>query len=344
MADSSVTLYKLEHPTAKGSSITLSQARYAQAFGVTTYLAPQPSDGDSTPTKTSRDLLVIGCSKKVVVYGAGSRLGEAWEMSLQHTPRQVIFPAPVYADLPGAVHLLFSPHASVILNIKTGVPSNQRLSVIEPPSQGYPAPKGGVAKPAAQGEAGGWGVGRLGGFMRGTAMPVGTRTVGGEVVLVREGRLVRHRSQLTPDLGVFFSSEGNFTRDESLQWPAAPDALGELLHAGRADTSFRQPLPLLGRPSAGCSSWIPRSPPYYPSAPRAYAHIAAYRLFPSTSHWLSHRLRHQCRHYLDGGQEVLQDSSRLDSDRSQSLRRWEYDLGGPRDRYRRASGRTRQGG
>lgn len=187
--DSSVTLYKLEHPTAKGSSITLSQARYAQAFGVTTYLAPQPSDGDSTPTKVQRDLLVIGCSKKVVVYGAGARLGEAWELSLQHTPRQVIFPAPVYADLPGAVHLLYSPHASVILNIKTGVPSNQRLSATELPSTGYPAPKGGVAKPAGPSEAGGWGVSRLGGFMRGTAPPVGTRTVGGEVVLIREGKL-----------------------------------------------------------------------------------------------------------------------------------------------------------
>lgn len=30
------------------------------------------------------------------------------------------------------------------------------------------------------------------------------------------------------DVGVFYSSEGNFTRQESLQWSNAPEAIGEL--------------------------------------------------------------------------------------------------------------------
>jgi hypothetical protein len=213
--DQTVSLHKLDNPATKGNTKALTQARYAQAFAATTYLAPGKADGDATPSKVKRDLLVVGCSKKAVVYGAGARLGEAWELSLQHTPRAVIFPAPVYADLPGAVHLLYSPQASTLLHIKPGPPA-QRLSASDLPMGGYPGPKGGVARPAAP--ESGWG--RLGGFMRGAAIPVGTRTVGGEVALVRD------------DLGVFFSSEGNFTRDESLHWPAVPEALGELIHPG----------------------------------------------------------------------------------------------------------------
>lgn len=169
------------------------------------------AEGDATPSKVRRDLLVVGCSKKAVVYGAGARLGEAWELSLQHTPRAVIFPAPVYADLPGAVHLLYSPSVSALLHIRPGPPA-QRLSASDLPMRGYPPPRGDGPRHAVPESS--WG--RLGGFMRGAATPVGTRTVGGEVALVRE------------DLGVFFSSEGNFTRDESLHWPAAPEALGEL--------------------------------------------------------------------------------------------------------------------
>ncbi|CAK9785513.1 hypothetical protein CC85DRAFT_286680 [Cutaneotrichosporon oleaginosum] len=209
LSDQTVSLHKLDNPATKGNTKALIQARYAQALAATTYMAPgTPSEGDSTPSKVKRDLLVVGCSKKVVVYGAGTRLGEAWELSLQHTPRAVIFPAPVYADLPGAVHLLYSPQASTILHIKHGAPAH-RLVATDLPIGGYPAAKSGVARAAVPDS--GWG--RLGGFMRSAAVPVGTRTVGGEVVLVRD------------DLGVFFSSEGNFTRDESLHWPAAPEAL-----------------------------------------------------------------------------------------------------------------------
>ncbi|BEI86071.1 hypothetical protein CcaverHIS002_0603580 [Cutaneotrichosporon cavernicola] len=206
--DQTVSLYKLDHPSR---AKVLTQARYAQAFAATTYMAPgKPSEGSATAAKTRRDLLVVGCSKKVVVYGAGARLGEAWELTLPHTPRAVIFPAPVYADLPGAVHLLYSPSASTLLHIKAS-PAANRLSATDLPMTGYPASRDGT-RPAVPDS--GWG--RLGGFMRGAALPVGTRTVGGEVALVRD------------DLGVFFSSEGNFTRDESLHWPTVPEALGEI--------------------------------------------------------------------------------------------------------------------
>lgn len=239
--DSVVTLYNLTNPTAKGSSTVLSQARTAHAFAITTYFAttspaeddvpkegPAPS-GSSSPTKVARDLLVVGCRKKVCVYGAGRVLGELWELALPHSPRVVIFPAPVYADLPGAVHLLYSPQASVILNIRGGAPG-QRLATTDLPATGYPSTRAGTAVTAPAPEAGGFSaLTGFGGLLKAAVIPVGTRTVGGEVLLVREGEC-RQGSLNTPaltftDLGVFFSSEGNFTRTESLQWPAAPEAM-----------------------------------------------------------------------------------------------------------------------
>ncbi|GMK59883.1 hypothetical protein CspeluHIS016_0901000 [Cutaneotrichosporon spelunceum] len=232
LTDQTVSLYKLDHPSRPK---VLTQARYAQAIAVTTYMAPgKPSEANATPAKTRRDLLIIGCSKKVVVYGGGARLGEAWELQLPHTPRSVIFPAPVYADLPGAVHLLYSPSSSTLLHIRPG-PAAGRLSATDLPANGYPTPRDGT-RPAVP--ESGWG--RLGGFMRGASIPVGTRTVGGEVALVRD------------DLGVFFSSEGNFTRDESLHWPAAPETLAfanpflySVLPAAAAVTGQPAPLPTI---------------------------------------------------------------------------------------------------
>lgn len=54
-----------------------------------------------------------------------------------------------------------------------------------------------------------------------------------------------------PDLGVFFSSEGRFTRNESLQWPATPDTLAfgnpyiysVLPAAANSGSTSTQPLP-----------------------------------------------------------------------------------------------------
>lgn len=62
------------------------------------------------------------------------------------------------------------------------------------------------------------------------AVPVGTRTVGGEVIIVREGKSFAFFWDTAdgPDLGVFYSAEGNFTREESIQWPSPPEAICKL--------------------------------------------------------------------------------------------------------------------
>lgn len=190
-----MTLHKLDNLMGKGCTTTLSQARTPHAFATTTYFAPAPAlaaaaDG-GTPAKVSRDLLVIGCRKKVLVYGAGRTLGEAWELSLPHSPRAVVFPAPCYADLPETVHLLYSPQASVLLHIAGGAaPAPSRLSVTELPSSGYP-PVAGPSTARAGPEAGGFGSAftSFGGMLSKAAIPAGTRTVGGEVLLAREGEL-----------------------------------------------------------------------------------------------------------------------------------------------------------
>lgn len=123
----------------------------------------------------------------------------------------------MYADLPGAVHLLYTPSSSVILNIRAGVPPAERLSVTELPTTGYPPVVGKTAAPSLPASTSSYGLSGLSGLLSKSApVPVGTRTVGGEVLLIRD------------DAGVFFSSEGNFTREQSLHWPATPDGIGEL--------------------------------------------------------------------------------------------------------------------
>ena len=90
MADSAITLHPL-NDIGRGSTAPLTQARNAHCFGITDYTgsAPakrRPKDGDDaissrtgTPSHVPRDLLVVGCRKKVVLYGAGkSGLREAW--------------------------------------------------------------------------------------------------------------------------------------------------------------------------------------------------------------------------------------------------------------------------
>lgn len=177
----------------KGCTTTLSQARTPHAFAATTYFAPSSATEDGgTPGKVSKDLLVIGCRKKVVVYGAGKNLGEAWELSLPHSPRTVIFPAPFYADLPDTVHLLYSPQSSVLLHLSNAPTAASRLSVTDLPTTGYP-PTVGPSDAKTGPEAGG-GFGSaftgFGGMLSKAAIPAGTRTVGGEVLLARDGELI----------------------------------------------------------------------------------------------------------------------------------------------------------
>jgi hypothetical protein len=161
---------------------------------------------------------------------------------LPHSPRTVIFPSDSTQTnpLPSLVHLLYSPTSSVLLHLNPS--SSQRLSVSDlsnapPPSVSGKsveiAPSSGITE-SASGTGSGLGMGMgaltgLGGYvgLGGKAVvPAGARTLGGEVILARDGKSnAGYRSQ--SDLGVFYSSEGNYTRDQSLQWSGPPDLLGK---------------------------------------------------------------------------------------------------------------------
>ncbi|KAK4684616.1 Vam6/Vps39-like protein vacuolar protein sorting-associated protein 39, partial [Tremellales sp. Uapishka_1] len=264
--DSLVTLFPLAD-LAKPAPTVLPQARNAHAFAITSYVSSTPSrkksrndlktgksnaDETPSPTKEIRDLMIVGCRKKVVVYGAGKGgIKEGWvrsfaygnqgfqlisyrrqELSLPHSPRQIIYPSSSSSLLPETVHLLYSPQSSVLLQIHPS--STQRLAVLDLPNAALPPPPAqstssssiamnvgnAVANPADTPgglSMGGMSLTGLGGYVglgtKTTVPTLGTRTVGGEVLIARE------------DLGVFYSTEGNYTRPESLQWPGPPDAL-----------------------------------------------------------------------------------------------------------------------
>lgn len=86
LLDSLVTLYPLaELATAKGRALT--QARNAHAFAITSYdpssVKGKRNEGsDGGGMSELRDLLVIGCRKKVVVIGGGKNgLKDSWVSS-----------------------------------------------------------------------------------------------------------------------------------------------------------------------------------------------------------------------------------------------------------------------
>lgn len=229
----------------------MSQARNAHAFVIVSY-DPSSTKGkrtastDSTSTGAEgvskegmRDLLLIGCRKKVVVFGGGKGgLKDAWvsatsstsqyapwtghsylrqELALPHSPRHIVLPASSRSSFPEAAHLLYSPTSSVLLHLHpTSTPhlSTTDLPVAPPPpSQLVASSAGGSStavggKDEASGGGGGGGSGLsmgmgvsalsgLGGYVGlggKAAVPVGTATVGGEVLLAREGecRLSAH--------------------------------------------------------------------------------------------------------------------------------------------------------
>ncbi|WRT65779.1 uncharacterized protein IL334_002728 [Kwoniella shivajii] len=219
LSDTIVTLYSLPDLPKKGS-IVLSQARSAHCFASTSY----PVKGKKTDTSDgnlTKELLVVGCRKKVVVYGAGKGgLKEGWESNLPHSPRHIIFPSsPSISGIPETIHLLFTTQTSVLLHINPSSSAN-RLNVSDITTSPLP-PSSSTTMTSEEGGGTGIAMGMgaltgLGGYVGlggKSAVPLGTRTVGGEVLLARD------------DLGAFVSSEGNYTRAESLQWPSAPDAL-----------------------------------------------------------------------------------------------------------------------
>ncbi|OCF75081.1 hypothetical protein I204_03930 [Kwoniella mangroviensis CBS 8886] len=219
LSDTVVTLYSLPDLPKKGS-IVLNQARSAHCFANTVYTTSKGKKADSDAKNAVRELLVVGCRKKVVVYGVGKEgLKEGWELNLPHSPRNIIFPSPPSSTLPETIHLLFTPQTSVLLHINPSSSAN-RLNVSDiatappPPStsSSLTTEEGGTTG-ITMGMGALTGLGGYVGLGAKSSAPVGTRTVGGEVLLARD------------DLGAFLSSEGNYTRTESLQWPGPPDAL-----------------------------------------------------------------------------------------------------------------------
>jgi D-arabinose 5-phosphate isomerase GutQ len=89
-----VTLHALPDMNKSGV-VTFSQARTAHCFETASYTAtikPKRSKGEvDTPsqgdTQVKRDLLVVGCRKKVVVYGLGK--SGMKEGVVSHTPELV---------------------------------------------------------------------------------------------------------------------------------------------------------------------------------------------------------------------------------------------------------------
>ncbi|KAE8540615.1 hypothetical protein D1P53_002978 [Cryptococcus gattii VGV] len=205
LADSAVTLYTLP---SLDKVPPLPLPRTVHALAATTYSRDSP-----------RDLLVLGGRKKVVVYGASpGGFGEAWELPLPHSPRHIIFPSPSSA-LPESIHLQFTATTSAILHLHPSPPS-ARLSISDLTTDPLP-PAIAATSPSPTGaeEQSGYGKGALSGLGGYVGLggkqptPVGTRTVGGEVLLARE------------DTGVFYSSEGNYTRQRSIHWPYPPDGI-----------------------------------------------------------------------------------------------------------------------
>jgi hypothetical protein len=88
MIDGNATLYTLPDLPKTGTTV-LTQARNAHGFAITTYASgstgrkrtkdDRASDAATDQLLVARDLLVVGCRKKVVVFGAGKAgFSDAW--------------------------------------------------------------------------------------------------------------------------------------------------------------------------------------------------------------------------------------------------------------------------
>jgi hypothetical protein len=200
---------------SKKGIISLSQARTAHCFEIASFTATLKSKNSKndpgnteTESQVKRDMLVVGCRKKVVVYVTGKRgIKDGSELALAHSPRTVIVQSSG-SSMPDTVHLLYSPTTSAILHIDPISNPKQPLSVVDLPNNPLPQPtagpsgtskENGAGQAAGQETAGsgmGLGVGGalsgLGGYVglgAKATLPVGTSTFGGEVLLGRQGQL-----------------------------------------------------------------------------------------------------------------------------------------------------------
>ncbi|KJE00813.1 hypothetical protein I311_05610, partial [Cryptococcus gattii NT-10] len=112
----------------------------------------------------------------------------------------------------------FTASASAILHLHPSSPA-ARLSIADLTTDPVPPAAPSSPSPPDADEQSGYGKGALsglGGYVGLGAKqptPAGTHTVPGEVLLARE------------DTGVFYSSEGNYTRQRSIHWPYPPDGI-----------------------------------------------------------------------------------------------------------------------
>jgi hypothetical protein len=199
---------------SKKAIVSLSQARTAHCFEIASYTATVKKNSKNDPndseveSQVKRDMLVVGCRKKVVVYGTGkSGIKDGLELALAHSPRTVIIQSSG-SSMPDTVHLLYSPTTSAVLHIDTASSPKQPLSVVDLPNTPLPQPTAGpsgTSKENGSGQAAnqdgtgsgmGLGVGGalsgLGGYVglgAKATLPVGTSTFGGEVLLGRQGQL-----------------------------------------------------------------------------------------------------------------------------------------------------------
>lgn len=155
---------------------------------------------------------------------ATDRADREQELTLPHSPRYVVFPPSGSRTpaLPESIHLLYSPQSSVILRLDPS--ASPHLSINElpadppPPVAGSSSSAADVGSRAASGSEGGGsvraGVGGalsgLGGYvvLGGKAViPVGTGTVGGEVLVARVGEQTVYRLMMLADeLQIWVSS------------------------------------------------------------------------------------------------------------------------------------------
>lgn len=230
-SDATVTLHTLPD-MAKSGTTTLAQARTAHCFDIASYTSalkskasgPDVGSGNGESKKVKQDVLVVGCRKKVVVYGMGKKgfkeglvsnrtsqdrpivqQAELQELALPHSPRSVILPSG--SGVPNTVHMLYSPTTSAILRID--LDSKTPLTVTDLPNTPLPPPHGSTSKdlasaststqpdtnvPAAATGGLGGALSGLGGYVGlggKAAVPVGTRTFGGEVLIGRQGENAR---------------------------------------------------------------------------------------------------------------------------------------------------------
>lgn len=133
------------------------------------------------------------------------------ELNLPHSPRHIVFPnepsSSTASPLPKAIHLLYAPTQSILLNIAPAAKPPLSISEISSdsvfPPAGTTSSTGDVSSSLAQGQAQtstagalttgvGGALSGLGGYvgLGGKAVvPVGTRIGGGEVLLARDGEL-----------------------------------------------------------------------------------------------------------------------------------------------------------